>query len=71
VFGGGVEEAAMGSASADLGLIDAELKIAAVLRAGARRKYRDDPCAETRAKVERAQADVDRLLDRRLAVRGS
>ncbi|WP_448627552.1 hypothetical protein [Geodermatophilus sp. URMC 64] len=60
----------MGTASADLGLIDAELKIAALLLDGARTRYREDPCQETRAKVERAQDDVDRLLDRRLAVSG-
>jgi hypothetical protein len=56
----------MRTASPDLGFIDAELKLSAVLLDGVRRKYGADPSADNARRLERVREDIDRLLDHRL-----
>lgn len=56
----------MRTSSPDRGFIDAELKIAALFLDGARQKYRRSPSPENAQALERARADIDRLLDHRL-----
>ena len=51
----------------DLGLIDSELRAAARFLDSARRTYRATPSEANARTLERARADIDRLLDHRLA----
>jgi len=60
----------MRTASPDVGFIDAELKITALFLAGARRKYGQSPTEGNARALERVRADIDRLLDHRLAAGG-
>lgn len=60
----------MRTANPDLAVIDTELKISVLFLDGARRKFGSNPTADNARALERARADIDRLLDHRLAARG-
>jgi hypothetical protein len=60
----------MRTASPDPGFIDAKLTISALFLDGARRKYGKNPTEDNARAIERARADIDRLLDQRLAAAG-
>ena len=60
----------MRTGNPDVGFIDAELKIAAMFLEGARGAHDRSPSAENARSLERARAEVDRLLDHRLLVAG-
>jgi hypothetical protein len=60
----------MRTANPDLGFIDAELRSASLFLDGARRSHRRRASAENARALERAWADIDRLLDHRLLATG-
>jgi hypothetical protein len=49
--------------------LDLEISVAGIALAGARRRFGRCPSAENAQRVAEAMAEVDRLLDQRLAAR--
>ena len=50
--------------------LDLEISVASITLSGARSVFRRSPNAENERRIGAAQAEVDRLLDQRLAARG-